>query len=90
MSKSIYEKIIPKTVKNTVKEQLNKNKPKLIQKVSSYALDKAIGSPYMDIVIGVGKTIKNKFITCKMYCDFMLIFLCIHANVSYNDDVIKN
>ena len=62
MSKSIYKKIIPKTVKNTVRDQLDKNKPKLIQKASSYVLDKAIGSPYLDIVIGAGKTIKRKYL----------------------------
>lgn len=53
---------LKKTVTNTVKTQLEKNKPKLIKKTAGWIAEKVIGGPYLDAMVGAGKAAKKKYL----------------------------
>ena len=59
---SAFKKIYKNTLQPTIKKKLNEQKPKLAQKAGSFILDKAIGSPYVDVVVGAAKQLKRKYL----------------------------
>lgn len=59
---SKLRKIYKNTVQPTIQKKINEQKPMLAQKAGSFLLDKAVGSPYVNIVVGAAKQIKQKYL----------------------------